>query len=49
MTAFGLDWEWDDRLHNGAGGWRVHEHHDETREHADFLSGLHDKDRGNDR
>ena len=49
MTAHGYDWVWDPRAKDGMGGFVCHIHNDEAQEHTDFLAGLHDKDRGNDR
>ena len=49
MTAYGFDWVWDSRAKNGMGGFVCHIHTDEAQEHTDFLTGLHDKDWGNDR
>ncbi len=44
MTIKDYDYEWDDRLHNGMGGWRVTHHEDKTfRDADDFLAALKDK------
>ena len=39
MTIKDFDYEWDDRLHNGMGGWRIAEHKD-VRDADDFLTAL---------
>lgn len=39
MTIKDYDYEWDDRLHNGMGGWRITEHKD-VRDADDFLTAL---------
>ena len=39
MTRNDFDYEWDDRLHNGMGGWRITEHKD-VRDADDFLTAL---------
>ena len=39
MTANGFDYDWDDELHNGMGGWRITEHKD-VRDADDFLTAL---------
>ena len=41
MSYKDFDYEWDDRLNNGAGGWRVTEHVDPPfRDAEDFLTAL---------
>ena len=39
MTRNDFDYEWDDRLHDGMGGWRITEHKD-VRDADDFLTAL---------
>ena len=39
MTRNEFDYEWDDRLHDGMGGWRITEHKD-VRDADDFLTAL---------
>ena len=39
MTYDGMDYEWDDNLSNGMGGWRITEHKD-VRDADDFLTAL---------
>ena len=49
MTYKGFDYVWNHDRNDGMGGWDIFEHTDEAREHTDFLTGLHAKDKGNDR
>ena len=42
MTYKDFDYEWDDRLHDGMGGWRITEHKD-VRDADDFLTALNEK------
>ena len=39
MTYNDFDYVWDDRMHNGMGGWRITEHKD-VRDADDFLTAL---------
>ena len=44
MTTNNFDYEWDERMHNGMGGWRITEHVDQpSRDADDFLTALKDK------
>lgn len=53
MTLGDFDYEWDDRLNNGMGGWRMFPHVDEEAAHKaqlnNFSAGLHSKDRTNEK
>ena len=41
MSYDGMNYEWDDRLSNGMGGWRITEQVDEpVRDADDFLAAL---------
>ena len=39
MTYNDFDYVWDERMHNGMGGWRITEHKD-VRDADDFLTAL---------
>ena len=44
MTYKDFDYVWDDRLHDGMGGWRITEHVDRPfRDADDFLAALKGK------
>ncbi|WP_181272785.1 hypothetical protein [Brevibacterium oceani] len=44
MTANGFDYDWDDRMNNGSGGWHISEHEERpVRDADDFLAALHRK------
>ena len=44
MTYDGMECKWDDRMHNGMGGWRITERQDKPfRDADDFLTALKDK------
>ena len=39
MSTNNFDYVWDERMHNGMGGWRITEHKD-VRDADDFLTAL---------
>ena len=44
MTYNDFDYVWDERMHNGMGGWRITERQDEpSRDADDFLTALKGK------
>ena len=43
MSYDGMNYEWDDRLNDGMGGWRITEHENKPfRDADDFLAALKD-------
>ena len=40
MSANDFDYVWDDRMHNGMGGWRITQHEETARDADDFLTAL---------
>ena len=39
MSTNNFEYVWDERMHNGMGGWRITEHKD-VRDADDFLTAL---------
>lgn len=43
MTYNGFNYEWDENLSDGMGGWRITEHDETVRGADDFLAALKKK------